>query len=232
MPELNNTKLFIVSTYIKCLTVVCSRLYSDAMNTQSELAFRLVSKIQSDNPTILPLFLDTKLSDVELVEALRDHYTAYMKQEYPTAWTYYTGEEQSEQDYYRLSARSMAYLRLMDYLDHEGASYPDWNLHGEEVVSRPISLMRKVLTGGCDDCNPDFLEDMAHLFSQLSEVEEFNIPTRSQVQTWMKRHGSGLDSDVVTWRAHNKERIVALLIEKLKTSERRSSHYIRYNGNS
>ena len=197
------------------------------MNTQSELASHLVSKIQSDNPTILPLFLDPKLSDADLVEALRNHYTEYMKQEYPTAWTYYTGEEQSEQDYYKLSARSMAYLRIMDYLDHEGEAYPDWNLHGQEIVSRPIALLRKVLTGKCDDCNPDFLEDMAHLFSQLSEVEPFNIPTRSQVQAWMERHGSGLDSDVVAWRSDNKERIVALIIEKLKTSERKnhSSHY-------
>jgi len=202
------------------------------MNTQSELASALVSKIQSDNPTIVPLFLDTKLSDADLVDALRDHYTAYMQSEYPTAWTYYTGEEQSEQDYYKLSARSMAYLRLMDYLDHEGESYPDWNLHGEEIVSRPISLMRKVLTGQCDACDPDFLEDMAHLFSQLSEVEEFNIPTRSLVQEWMERHGSGLDSEVVTWRSHNKERIVALLIGKIKTSERKSSQYQLMTGMS
>ncbi len=195
------------------------------MNTQLELPSVLVSKIQSDNPTILPLFLDSKLSDADLVKALRDHYTTYMQQKYPIAWAYYTGEEQSEQDYYKLSARSMAYLRLMDYLDHEGQSFPDWNLHGAEVVSRPIALMRKILTGQCVDCNSDFLEDMAHLFSQLSEVENFNIPTRSLVQTWMGRHGSGLDSDVVSWRAHNKERIVALLIEKLKTRKGQSSRY-------
>ncbi|MBI9096029.1 MAG: KamA family protein [Sphaerochaeta sp.] len=195
------------------------------MNTQSSLASVLVSKIQSDNPTILPLFLDSKLSDVQLVDALRDHYTAYMQSEHPTAWAYYTGEEQSEQDYYKLSVRSMAYLRLMDYLDHEGKSYPDWNLHGQEIVSRPIALMRKVLTGQCVECNSDFLEDMAHLFSQLSEVENSNIPTRSQVQQWMARHSSGLDPAVIFWRSHNKERIVALLIERLKTSEKKSSHY-------
>ncbi|MGB4407600.1 MAG: KamA family protein [Sphaerochaeta sp.] len=195
------------------------------MNTLSSLASDLVSKIQSDNPTILPLFLDAKLSDAQLVEALRDHYTAYMQSEYPTAWAYYTGEEQSEQDYYKLSVRSMAYLRIMDYLDHEGQSYPDWNLHGQEIVSRPIALMRKVLTRQCVECNSDFLEDMAHLFSQLSEVENSNIPTRSQVQQWMGRHSSGLDSDVITWRSHNKERIVVLLIERLKTSEKKSSHY-------
>ncbi|MDY0288731.1 MAG: KamA family protein [Sphaerochaeta sp.] len=195
------------------------------MNTQSNLVSHLVSKIQGESPAILPLFLDRSLSGAALVEALRDYYTEYMQKEYPTAWAYYTGEGQSEQDYYKLSARSMAYLRLMDYLDHEGVAFDDWNLHGEQVVSRPIALMRRVLLGECDECNPDFLEDMAHLFSQLSEVESFNIPTRSLVQGWMDRHPSGLDPEVVTWRALNKERIVSLLIEKLKTSERKSSHY-------
>ncbi|MDA3821374.1 MAG: hypothetical protein PF450_01995, partial [Bacteroidales bacterium] len=138
------------------------------MNTQAELSLRLISKIQADNPTVLPLFMDTSLSDTELVEALREHYSDYMQMEYPTAWAYYIGQGQSEQDYYKLSPRSMAYLRIMDYLDHEGDSFPDWNLHGQEVVSRPISLLRKVLSGQCDKSSPDFLEDMAHLFSQLS----------------------------------------------------------------
>ncbi|HKM05977.1 MAG TPA: KamA family protein, partial [Sphaerochaeta sp.] len=195
------------------------------MKTQSKLVSDLVKKIQSDNPTILTLFFDSKLSDTELVDALRAHYTTYMQQKYPKAWAYYTGEEQSEQVYYMLSVRSMAYLRIMDYLDHEGQSYPDGNLHGKEVVSRPIALLRKVLSGECDDCNPDFLEDMAHLFSQLSEGEESSIPSRSQVQEWMDRHGSGLDADVVAWRAHNKERIVALLIQKLKAKETKGSLY-------
>ena len=195
------------------------------MNTPSELVSSLVSRIQSENPTILPLFLDTSLSDAALVEALRAHYAEYMQEKYPIAWAYYTGDVQTEQDYYKLSARSMAYLRLMDYLDHEGQSFPDWNLHGKEVTSRPIALMRRVLLGLCDDCSPDFLEDMAHLFSQLSEVESFNIPTRSLVQSWMERHNSGLDATVIRWRAHNKERIIALLIEKIKAERSAKSHY-------
>ncbi len=218
-------KAYTVGNYVKYLTAVHSRLYSVGMDTQLELVSHLVSKIESDNPTILPLFLNTKLSDAQLVAALREHYTAYMQSEYPTAWAYYTGEEQSEQDYYKLSVRSMAYLRIMDYLDHEGEAYLDWNLHGEQVITRPIALLRKVLTGECNDCNPDFLEDMAHLFSQLSEVESFNIPTRSLVQEWMGRHSSGLDAEVIAWRALNKERIVALLIEKLKKRDRKVSHY-------
>ena len=72
------------------------------MNSQSELTLRLINKIQAENPTILPLFVDTSLSDAELVDALRSHYSSYMQQEYPVAWAYYTGEGQSEQDYYKL----------------------------------------------------------------------------------------------------------------------------------
>ncbi len=202
------------------------------MNTQEELSLHLINKIKVDNPTVLPLFMDTRLSDAELIETLRNYYKDYMQQEYPTAWTYYMSEEPSEQDYYKLSASSMAYLRIMDYLDHEGKTFPDWNLHGKEVVSRPITLLRKVLLGECNDCNPDFLEDMAQLFSALSEKYDFNIPSRSQVQTWMDRHPSGLDPQVITWRAKNKEQIVSLLIEKIKTRDKKSSLYRFKEGSS
>lgn len=195
------------------------------MNRQKNLASDLATKVQSGNPAILPLFLDASLDDGSLVEALRSHYAEYMQSHYPKAWAYYTGEQQSEQDYYKLSARSMAYLRIMDYLDHEGERFPDGNLHGEDVVSRPIALMRKILRGEHGDYHPDFLEDMVHLFSQLSEVDEFNIPTRGQVQAWMERHESGLDPEVIAWRAHNKDRIIGLLSEKLKSKKNRGSHY-------
>lgn len=195
------------------------------MDTHKRLVAHLIAKIEGESPTVLPLFLDRGLSDAALVEALRNYYAEYMQQAYPIAWAYYNGDVKGEEEYYKLSARSMAYLRLMDYLDHEGSTYPDWNLGGEEVISRPIALLRKILLGECVDWNPDFLEDMAHLFSQLSEVESFTTPTRSLVQQWMSRHSSGLDPDVILWRAHNKERIVNLLIEKIQTERGKKSHY-------
>ena len=195
------------------------------MNTQHERIAELVAKMKQDNPQVIALFLDQKLDDAALVAHLREHFSTVMQQHYPKAWAYYTREEQTEQDYYKLMSTSMAYLRIMDYLDHEGQSFEDGNLHGKKVVSRPIGLLRKVLVGKKCQCSVDFVEDMAHLMAQLSGVEEREIPSRSKVKQWMERHPSGLDRQVIAWRVQNKKRIVALLVQRLETQTKSSSFY-------
>lgn len=183
----------------------------------------LLTTLHRENPELVTLFLDDSLDDIALVEHLRSQYTTEMQQEFPQAWAYYTGEEHSEQDYYKLSVRARALLRMLDYLDHEGESFVDENLHGQSVVSRPIGLLREALRG--KECHPDFLEDMVHLLENIRNNNPVEIPTRTQVQQWMQRHGSGLDPETIAWRKANKERIITLLIEKLETSERTSSRY-------
>jgi lysine 2,3-aminomutase len=195
------------------------------MKTHDERITELVAKMKQDNPEVVALFLDQKLDDAALVAHLREHFSAVMQQHYPKAWAYYTREEQTEQDYYKLMSTSMAYLRIMDYLDHEGQAFEDGNLHGQKVVSHPIGLLRSVLLGKECSCTVDFVEDMAHLLAQLSGVEEREIPPRSRVLEWMERHPSGLDQEVIAWRAKNKERIVQLLIERIEDQEKPRALY-------
>jgi lysine 2,3-aminomutase len=195
------------------------------MNTSINRITELVAKMKADNPELISLFLDQKLDDVALVATLREEIAETMQQRYPKAWSYYTGEGRTEQDYYTLMSTSMAYLRMMDYLDHEGDVYEDLNLHGETVTSRPISLLRRVLLGQEPSVHLDFLEDMAHLIGQLSGVEDRIIPSRSQVEQWMASHPSGLDPEVIAWRTKNKERIVELLIKRIEDRRRKSSLY-------
>ncbi|MFA7112976.1 MAG: KamA family protein [Sphaerochaeta sp.] len=195
------------------------------MNTHNERITELVERMKQDNPEVVALFLDRKLDDAALVSRLREHFSAVMQQHYPKAWAYYTGEEQTEQDYYKLMSTSMAHLRMMDYLDHEGEAFEDGNLHGRKVVSQPITLLRKVLLGQDCSCSVDFVEDMAHLLAQLSGVEDRDIPPRSKVLEWMERHPSGLDQPVIAWRAKNKERIVELLVERIENQTKAGSFY-------
>jgi len=195
------------------------------MNIQHERIEELIAKMQVDNPDVIAFFLDQKLDDATLVARLREHFSTIMQEQYPKAWAYYTGEAQTEQDYYKLLSTSLAHLRIMDYLDHEGEVFEDLNLHGEKVISRPIALLRSMLRGEGCDCSLEFLEDMAHLFAQLNGVEERIIPTRSEVQAWMDRHPSGLDPEANAWRAKNKERIVQLLIKRIEEQDNNSPFY-------
>ncbi|MFA7118928.1 MAG: KamA family protein, partial [Sphaerochaetaceae bacterium] len=73
------------------------------MDTQLERITELVAKIKADNPALFALFLDPTLDDAALVEILRTHFSLIMQQKYPIAWAYYTGEGQTEQDYYKLT---------------------------------------------------------------------------------------------------------------------------------
>ena len=195
------------------------------MSTNTTKIASLITMMNHQNPEILALFLDERLSDSDLIDALREHIASIMQHYYPQAWAYYTGEEQTEENYYKLVSAAVAYMRMLDYLDHEGEEYVDQNLHGEVVVSRPIALLRSILRDEPCDCSPDFVEDMAHLLSQLSGRASKEIPTRSVVQAWMERHPSGLDETVSAWRQANKTRIIARLVAQIDAAEKRHKRY-------
>ena len=181
--------------------------------------------IKDDESTIGSLFFDEKLSLDALVGKLRAHYSEVMQKEHPNAWSYYSGEVHDEQSFYNLTGTSLAFLRIMDYLDHEGCSFPDGNLHGEEVVSRPLAILRSLVRGEWVSVSPDFVEDMYHLVRQLRGIDHKEVPSRSQVQAWMERHPTGLDKEVIAWRAKNKEYIVQLLVDRIRSEYKNSSFY-------
>jgi len=159
---------------------------------------------------------DETLSNEALVETLRNHYQKIMERDFPEAWDYYTGTENDESSFFRLTWRAFAFIRIMDYLDHEGETFLDGNLHGKEVRSTPIAMMRKLFCNEECDVTVDFVADVLHLLRQLNGIEKQEIPSRSQVLAWMDRHPSGLDQKVISWRSKNKERIVELLIQRIR----------------
>ena len=195
------------------------------MSTNNWTNASLYAVMEQQNPALLALFLDDTLTDSALIEALRAHIVSIMQHHYPKAWAYYTGEEQGEEHYYKLVSSSMAYMRILDYLDYEGSEFVDQNLHGAVVVSRPIAHLRAILRGQECDISPDFIEDMAHLLFQVSGTESRQVPTRTVVQEWMERHPSGLESEVIAWRDENKERIITLLTDRIEREEKQHKRY-------
>src|SRR3989339_1355473 len=117
------------------------------MYIHHETVSSLLQAIQAENPVISSYMLDDSMDDQALFERLRSHYQEIMKRDFPTAWAYYTGEDRNEAAFFRLTWRAFAFIRIMDYLDHEGSSYVDGNLQGQTVVSNPIALTRKLFRG-------------------------------------------------------------------------------------
>ncbi len=176
----------------------------------------MLNTIREENPVITRYLCDDSLNNQELIAVLRSHYSEIMKRDFPHAWTYYTREKSDYDTFFSLSWRSFAFIRIMDFLDHEGTQFVDGNLHGGTVVSQPIALMSKLLRGESCEANTDFVVDVLHLLRQLNGLETQNIPSRNTVYEWTERHPSGLDPKVIAWRAKNKDRIVKLLIKRIR----------------
>ena len=183
----------------------------------------LAKTIKAENPVITSYLLDNKLSHFQLIDKLKEHYRNIMENEFPDAWQYYTGEKKSETTFYQLIWRHHAFIRILDYLDHEGKEFVDENLNGQVVVSEPIALLKEMIKGDYRRISIDFALDMLHLLRQLNGIDAQKIPPRSDVLSWMNRHQSGLDQEVIKWRTKNKERIIGVLIKKIE--QKPSSNY-------
>lgn len=186
------------------------------MEIHAEKISSLIHTIRDENPVITGYMLDESMDDQALVDRLHAHYAQIMQRDFPDAWSYYKGEQDSYSGFFKLTWRSFAFIRVLDLLDHEGQTFVDGNLHGETVVSQPVTLMRKLLRKEPCEATVDFVLDILHLLRQLNGLESQDIPSRNTVYEWSERHPSGLDTEVVRWRAHNKERIVGLLVQRIR----------------
>ncbi|MBN2860928.1 MAG: KamA family protein [Sphaerochaetaceae bacterium] len=178
-----------------------------------------------ENPTIRAFMLDETLSSEALLFALHTHYAARLAEEFPLGVGYYQKEDVSLETFYSLSWQAFALIRILDYIDHEGEEFIDWNLHGQTLVSRPIEMLRHFFRGETEGLTLDFAHDMLHLLRQLNGVDTQELPSRDTVLDWMERHPSGLDREILHLRERSRQRIIDLLVVDIDSAEKRSPRY-------
>ncbi len=178
----------------------------------------LVKLIIKENPEITHILGDTTIEFNEKLDLIKRVLLRLLK-EHPKAYAYYTGKEHGEKAYFKLSWRDFAFIRILDYLEHEGESFEDQNLHGKIVLSHPFALLQDAVQRGNYRATADFYEDLLHLLRQLNGIDRPEIPSRQQVLDWMARHPSGLDDDIIQMRNKNKQRIMRLLFEDMKAGK-------------
>ena len=145
--------------------------------------------------------------------------------ERPPVVEFRENEQPKRGDLDRLEWRDLAAIRLLDYVDNAGRTFPDLNLRGAIAISNPIELIWLAVTYGTGGAKPFFFEDMLHLFRQFSGASLRTVHTKDEVLKWMERWPSGLDPRIIQLRQENRERILKILIRKIDSGEIRSQKF-------
>ncbi|TKG88640.1 KamA family protein [Puteibacter caeruleilacunae] len=143
----------------------------------------------------------------------------------PYAQQFYSGEISGREGFEKLKWADLAAIRILDYIDHADNKYIDQNLRGATVTNNPFRLLWFAKHNGTGGAHCAFFEDMLNLFRQLNGRNKLELPEKSTIESWMERHPSGMDEDIMAVRRKNKDRIIRILINKFETGLIKSKRY-------
>jgi len=126
---------------------------------------------------------------------------------------YFNGDITGREIYNELNSKDIAAIRILDYINHEGKEYHDLNIGGNYISSRPFRQLWLAVCEGTGGAEPAFFNDMLFLFRQFNGILKVEIPSVEKVKSWMDRHPSGLDPELIAIRKRNKDRIIGILIK-------------------
>lgn len=197
---------------------------------------KLLKKLLKENPKLEEIMINAR-NETEAIIGVKDWVMEEI-QSRPTALEFYKNKaaspaaagsegvnkteytvENERQRFESLEWRDYAAIRILDYIENAGRKFPDLNLRGETAVSNPIKMIWLAVTHGTGGAKPFFFEDMLELFRQFSGKSMPHLPTREEVEKWMKRYPSGLDPRIIKLREENRERILKIIIRKIDEGE-------------
>jgi lysine 2,3-aminomutase len=184
---------------------------------------KLLKRLLKENPRLDEIMRNSR-NETEALVGVRNWVLETMKDR-PAALEFREKERPTREDFEALEWRDYAAIRLLDYIDNAGRTFPDLNLRGELAVSNPIELIWLAVTYGTGGAKPFFFRDMLQLFRQFTGIYRPMNPTKEKVSEWMYRWPSGLDPRIVHLRKENRERILKILIRKIDSGDVRSSKF-------
>ncbi|MDD4109490.1 MAG: hypothetical protein PHH93_12300, partial [Prolixibacteraceae bacterium] len=186
-------------------------------------ARRILLVILEENP-ILERILRTAADENEAMESIKSWILPKLKMN-PAAEAFYKGKHHNHELFLQLNWEDLAAIRLLDYIDHAGETYPDQNIHGEMAVTNPVKMMWLATNYGIGGAKPDFFIDMLQLFRQFNGRLKPEIPSKEKVTEWMDRYPAGIEPKIAELRKINRDRIINTLINKIDNGEIKSSRY-------
>lgn len=125
----------------------------------------------------------------------------------------------------QLTWKEVAGIRILDYIAHAGHRVEDANLKNSVTIIQPFKILWLATNYGNGGAKYDFFIDMLQLFRQFNGTQLHNLPDKQTVLNWMERHPSGSDDVVKKIREKNKQRIIRVLITKIKEKSKTDSRY-------
>lgn len=174
---------------------------------------KILHTILEENP-VLERILRKSTTEKEAARSVRDWIQPMLKRN-PAAESFYFSVEHNHELFQELDSRDFAVIRLLDYIENSGKSFDDQNLQDEPAETDPVKMLWLATNKGIGGAKPDFFIDMLFLFRQLNGKLSSEIPHREQIEEWMERYPSGLESKIVELRKENRNRIIRVLIKKL-----------------
>ena len=184
---------------------------------------RLLLKLLQENPKLDEIIRSSQ-NETEALVGVKNWILDDLKSK-PDVIKYFRSRSNSREDFEKLEWKDFAHIRILDYIDHAGREYPDFNLRGEIAVSNPIKLIWLAANFGTGGAKPDFFEDMISLFRQKAGKDLAQFPDKKTVLQWMERYPSGLDPRIIELRKENKKRILHVLIGKMDSGEIKDPKY-------
>ncbi len=184
---------------------------------------RLLKQLLDENPKLEEIMRQSR-NEIEALVGVRNWVMGVIEKR-PAAMAFYQAEHPSRDQFEALGWSDFAAIRLLDYIDNAGRTFPDLNLRGEIAVSDPVRLIWLAVTYGTGGAKPAFFEDMLHLFRQFTGASERRFPSRAEVEAWMRRFPGGLDPRIVRLREENRDRILRVIVRRIDSGEIRSAKY-------
>ena len=184
---------------------------------------RLLKELLDENPPLEDAMRKSR-NEPEALIGVRNWVMSQLRKS-PTGLRFYESAHPTREDFEALEWPDFAAIRILDYIDNAGRTFPDQNLRGELAVSNPIHLIWLAVSYGTGGAKPVFFEDMLRLFRQFTGADQRHAPSKAQVLEWMERHPTGLDPRIVHLREENRERILGVIIREIEGGKARSSRY-------
>ncbi len=184
----------------------------------------LLKDLMKENPDLEDLIKRSE-SPEEANSTIYDWVYQWLSNGHETAIKYYSSSLRGREAYEDLSWREVGAIRLLDYVDNAGREFENLNKKIQISVSDPVRLIWLAYHKGKGGAKPEFFYDMIHLFRQYTGSETRKKPDKKKVLSWMSRHYSGLDKNIIKIREENKKRILKTIIRHIDDGRIVSQRY-------